>query len=160
MGDLFNQIGQLFVQATPTVIFVVILLFILKRLFFGPVAEVLKARDEQTKGALVRARERAALVQAKAAEYEAAWHEARQEIFALREADRRKALAARDEVIRQARARAEATVNEAQASLEAQGEVARRELAEKSVSLARDIAAAILPAPVGDSTHPASEVTP
>jgi F-type H+-transporting ATPase subunit b len=152
MGQIFDQVGQAFVQAIPTIIFITILVFVLKRLIFQPVGDVLKARGEQTKGALVRARERAALAGTKAEQYEAAWQKARQEIYGLREADRRAALAARDEVIRQARERAEGVVKDARASLAAQGEAARRELVPASQSLAEEIASTILAAPGGGLT--------
>src|SRR5215472_3041536 len=125
MGQIFEQVGQAFVQAIPTIIFATLLVFILKRLLFQPVGNVLKTRDEQTKGALVRARERAALVATKAEEYQAAWQKARQEIYGVRETDRRSALAARDEIIQQARERAEGLVKDARASLAGQGEAAR-----------------------------------
>jgi F-type H+-transporting ATPase subunit b len=147
MEQIFEQVGQAFVQAIPTIIFVTILLFVLKRLIFQPVGDVLKNRDQQTKGALVRARERAALAGTKTEQYEAAWQKARQEIYAVREADRRAALAARDEVIRQARQAAEGLVQDARASLTAQGEAARRELVPASQSLAEEIASTILAGP-------------
>lgn len=153
MGDIFGQVGQAFVQAIPTIIFVTLLVSILKRLLFQPVGNVLKTREEQTKGALVRAAQRAAFAATKAEEYEAAWQKARQGIYGLREADRRAALAGRDEVIRQARERAEQLVKEARASLAEQGEAARRELVPASERLAEEIAGVILtgpgPAPVG-----------
>ncbi|HEV2114386.1 MAG TPA: ATP synthase F0 subunit B [Terriglobales bacterium] len=152
MGQIFDEVGQAFVQSIPTIIFITILLFVLRRLVFGPVGDVLKTRDEQTKGALIRARERAALAGTKAEEYEAAWQRARQEIYAVREADRRAALAARDDIIRQARERAEGVVKDARASLAAQGEAARRELLPASQGLAEEIASTILAGPSGGLT--------
>jgi F-type H+-transporting ATPase subunit b len=152
MGDIFGQVGQAFVQAIPTIIFITLLVSILKRLLFQPVGNVLKTREEQTKGALVRAAERAALAATKTEEYEAGWQKARQGVYGLREADRRAALAGRDEVIRQARERAEQLVKEARASLAEQGKAARRELVPASERLAEEIAGAIIarpgPAPV------------
>src|SRR5215469_8084282 len=147
MGQIFGEIGQAFVQAIPTIIFVTLLVSILKRLLFQPVGDVLKARDEQTKGALVRAAERAALAGTKAEEHEAAWQKARQEIYSLRETDRRAALASREDVIRQARDRAEQMVRDARASLAAQNEAARRELVPASQRLAEEIAGTILAGP-------------
>jgi F-type H+-transporting ATPase subunit b len=144
MGQIFGQVGQAFVQATPTVIFLAVLVFVLKRLFFQPVSDVLKRREEQTKGALVRARERSELAVKKAEQYEAAWQKARQEMYSLREQDRRAALAAREEFIRQARERAEGLVRDARASLAAQGESAKRELAPDSARLADEIVGTIL----------------
>jgi len=151
MGNIGQELAQAFVQAIPTVVFVALLLFILRRILFRPLAAVMKARDEQSKGAVARAKERAAHADARAAEYEALWLKARQEIYGQREGERRGAVAARDEVIRQARARAEATLKAAQADLAAQAEQARRELAQSSTALADQIAAVILaePAPAG-----------
>ena len=60
MGDMFHQLGHLFLQATPTVILVFLLFLILDRIFFRPVTDVLKQREELTVGALARAREQAA----------------------------------------------------------------------------------------------------
>lgn len=159
MGDIFNQIGQAFVQAIPTVVFVGILVFVLRRIFFRPLGAVLKEREAQSKGALERARERAALAETKAAEYEAAWQKARRELYALREQDRRAALAAREEIVRQARAKSETTVKEAQASIAGQADAARGELAHTSRELAAKIVDAIL---AGHDSAPAGagEVQP
>lgn len=144
MGDIFNQVGQAFVQAIPTIVFVALLLFILRRIFFRPLAGVLKAREELTKGAVARAKERTALAESRAAEYEALWLKARQQVYSQREADRKAALAVRDEVIRQARVEAEATVRVAQAALAAEANVARQKLAEQSADLAGEIVQTIL----------------
>lgn len=147
MGNIGQELAQAFVQAIPTVVFVALLLFILRRIFFRPLAGVLKAREEQSKGAVARARERAVQADARAAEYEALWLKARQEVYTQREAERKQAVAARDEVVRQARAKAEATVKVAQADLAAQVEQARKELAQPSAALADQIAAVILAEP-------------
>ncbi len=152
MEQILDQLGQLFVQAIPTILFVTVLVPILNRLLFRPVSDVLKTRDEKTKGALVRARERVALAGTKAEEYEAAWQKARQEIYSLRQADRRAALAAREEVIGKAHERAEGLMKDARASLAAQGEAARRELVPASQSLAEEIAGTILAGPGGGLT--------
>ena len=142
-----REVGQLFIQAIPTVIFVGFLVFILERLFFRPVAAVLKRREEASSGALERARQRTALAEAKAQEYEALWQKARQEIHRLRDADRRTTLASRDEVIRSARERAEALVRESQNALAREAEAARAELARTGSALAADLAEAILGRP-------------
>lgn len=147
MVNIGQELAQAFVQAIPTVVFVALLLFILRRIFFQPLSAVLKARDEQSKGAVARARERAALADARAAEYEALWVKARQEVYSQREVERREAVVARDEVVRQARAKAEATVKAAQADLAAQADQARRELGQSSATLADQIAAVILAEP-------------
>jgi len=144
MGDIFGEVGWAFVQAIPTIIFLTLLAFVLRRLFFGPLGAVMKARDDQTKGALARARERAALAEAKTAEYEAIWRRARQDLYAVHEAERRQAAAEREDLIRQARERANVLLEETRASLEAEAETARRELTQASSSLAAEITDVIL----------------
>ena len=62
MGDTFRQLGHLFLQTVPTVIFVFLLFLILDRIFFSPLTAVLKKREELTVGALARAREQTAAV--------------------------------------------------------------------------------------------------
>jgi F-type H+-transporting ATPase subunit b len=151
MGNIGQEIGQAFVQAIPTVIFVALLVFILRRVFFRPLSAVMRERDEQSKGAVARARERAAQAEGRTAEYEALWLKARQEVYRELEAERKEAVARRDEVIRHARERAEATVKAAQADLAAQAEQARHDLAQSSAALADQIVGVILaePAPTG-----------
>jgi len=151
MGNIGQEVAQAFVQAIPTVIFVALLVFILRRIFFGPLASVMKAREEQSKGAVARAKERAAQADARAAEYEAQWLKARQEVYSQLEAERREALSARDELLKQARVRAEATVKAAQAELAAQAEHARGELAQAGVTLAEQIVRVLLPPPVPEA---------
>jgi len=150
MGQIFTQIGQAFVQAIPTIFAVGLLVFILRRVFFRPLTAVLKTREEESKGAILRARERSAQAESRAEEYEAAWQKARLEVFALREADRRKTLAEREEIIGGARRHAGTMVQEAQAALGAESDAARRELAGESASLADQIVKAILAGPGGD----------
>ena len=68
MGDTFHQLGQLFLQATPTMLLVFLLFVILERIFFRPVTAVMKKREELTVGALARARAQAAAAESKARE--------------------------------------------------------------------------------------------
>src|SRR6516164_3672503 len=100
MGETLRQLGHLFVQSAPTVIFVFLLSAILDRLFFRPLTAVLRQREEETLGALRRSRELSAAAEAKAKEYEAAFQAARQEVYRLREADRRTVLQEREEMLK------------------------------------------------------------
>jgi len=144
MEEILRQVGQAFVQAIPTVIFVALLALILERLFFRPVTAILTAREDASEGARERARQRVELAEAKGQEYDAAWQKARQEVYRQREADRRNILAGREAVIRQAREQADSLVQKAQASLAAQADAARAELGIATQSLAEEIANAIL----------------
>jgi F-type H+-transporting ATPase subunit b len=145
MGDMFSQLGHLFLQATPTIVFVFFLFIILDRLFFRPVTRVLKQRQEATLGALARAREQAAAAQAKAGEYEAAFQAARQEVYRQREAERRTSLSERESILKRAREQSEAMLKEAQAVLGEEVAGAKKELDGACRALAEEMAAAILP---------------
>jgi F-type H+-transporting ATPase subunit b len=144
MAEILRSLGQLFVQAIPTVIFVFFLLVILERWFFRPLLAILKQREDATVGALERAREQAAETEAKAREYEARFQAARQEVYRLREADRRAALAERESALARTREEAELRLARAEADLANQVKMAKQELERASQALARMIADTVL----------------
>jgi F-type H+-transporting ATPase subunit b len=144
MGETFRQLGQLFVQSVPTVIFVFLLAAILDRLFFRPLTSVLKQREEETLGALDRARKLSAAAEAKAKEYEAAFQAARQEVYRLREADRRTALQEREEMLKAERARSESALKDAQTALHAEAESVKQQLIGTTHALALAVTGAVL----------------
>ncbi len=149
MSETLSQLGQLFVQSVPTVVFLFLLLLILDRLFFRPLSRVLEEREASTTGALARAREQVAAAEVKAREYEAAFQAARQEVYRLREAERRAVLAERETALKQSREQADAWLNNAQATVAREAEAARHELTRSCQSLAQVIAEAILIPPSG-----------
>ncbi len=144
MAEILRSLGQLFVQTIPTVIFVFLLLVILERWFFRPLMAILKQRQDATVGALERAREQAAETEAKAREYKARFQAARQEVYRLREADRRAALVERESALARTREEAELRLARAQADLANQVKTAKQELEQASQGLARMIADAVL----------------
>jgi len=144
MAEVFRQLGHLFVQTIPTVIFVSLLALILERLFFRPLGRVLKQREEATLGALDRAREESAAAEAKFKEYEAAFQAARQEVYRLRESDRRTGLQEREEMLSSARARAESALKDAQAALHAEAESVKQQLTGITRSLALEVTRTVL----------------
>jgi F-type H+-transporting ATPase subunit b len=144
MGEILRQLGHLFVQTIPTVIFVFLLAAILDRLFFRPLTSVLKQREEETLGALGRARELSAAAETKAKEYEAAFQAARQEVYRLRESDRRKALQEREEMLKAERARSESVLKDAQTALQAEGESVKQQLTGTTHALALAVTGAVL----------------
>ncbi len=146
MTEILRQLGQLFVQSIPTVILVFILLFILDRIFFRPLTAILKQREDATRGALARARERAAAAEEKSRQHEAALQAARQEIYRQRETQRRQALEERDRQLSRARAESEAFLKKQLDDLARQVEAAKRELGETTHPLAASITEAVLSA--------------
>lgn len=150
MGEIARQLGQLFVQSIPTVIFVFFLLIVLERLLFRPFTRILKQREEATRGALARARQQLAAAEIKAREHDESLQAARQEIFRLREAARREIQTEREKHLSQARAQSDAYLKEALESLRAQSKAAQEELAQAS----RRVAAAVTEAVLGGGPSP------
>jgi F-type H+-transporting ATPase subunit b len=144
MSDTLSLLEHYFLSSVPTVVFVVILVVILERLFFRPIAEVMNKRAEETMGALARARKEVSAAEAKFREYDAALQAARLEVYRLRQQERGKALATREAALQTARERAAELAKSAQASLAAEVSVAKRQLLASSQSLAMEITERIL----------------
>lgn len=144
MGDPFKLVGLLFVRSAPTVIFVILLLAILDRLFFRPIAQVMKKRAERTVGALARAREEMTEAEAKRRQYEAAVQAARIEIYSQRQAEHQAVLQEHENALRMARERSEALVKEAQVELASEAALVKQQLSISCQSLAREITGKIL----------------
>jgi F-type H+-transporting ATPase subunit b len=143
MGVL-SQLAQLFISTLPTVILVFVLFFILNRFFYKPLAAVLEKREEETTGAMARAREQAAAAEEKARQHEAAFQAARQEVYRQREAARRSLLADREATLKWAQQQSEVLLNQAQATLAAEVAQRKEELQSTCQSLGQEIAQAIL----------------
>ena len=118
MGDIFRQLGHLFLQAIPTVIFVFVLFVVLDRLFFRPLIAVLKKRADATLGALARAREQATAAESKTKEYEERFQAARQDVYRQREAALQKARQQTEVMVQEAQARLAKEVAGVRAELE------------------------------------------
>jgi F-type H+-transporting ATPase subunit b len=152
MGDILNQLGQLFLQSIPTVVFVFFLLVILDWLFFRPLTRILKQREEATVGALARAREQSTAAGDKAREYEAAFQSARQEVYRQREAQRKAALQERETTLQKGREQSEVWRQGAQATLRKNVGAVKQDLETACRSLAQEIAEVVLgtaPSPAG-----------
>jgi F-type H+-transporting ATPase subunit b len=144
MGDIVSQLGRLFLESVPTVIFVFLLLFILDWLFFRPLTRILKEREDVTVGALARAREQARTASDKAREYEEAFQAARQDVYRQREAERKAALREREATLGQARWEAERLGREGQAALRQEVETVKGDLQAACRTLAQEITEVVL----------------
>ena len=144
MGDIFSQLGHLFLQAIPTVIFVFLLFLILERIFFRPLLAVMKKRDDASAGAMAGAREQAGAAETKAREYEEAFQATRQEVYRQREAARRTNLAERDAALQKARQQTEKMIREAQVALDMEVERAKTELDRACLTLAEEISQSLV----------------
>lgn len=154
--DILRQLGQLFLQAAPTVIIVFLFYFFMKWAFFGPIERAIEARRAKIEGA----RAEAIAVEASANREMDAYHEAlrkaRAEIFVEQEAQRQAVLDERAKLMKAMRAR---SVEEAEAARQKIAEelaTARAQLEREAPALGAEIARAILeipPAPGGGAAQ-------
>src|SRR6266851_1149015 len=122
MQVIGHQLGELFLQAVPTVLIILLFYFILRALFFKPLLAVMAERDARTAGAQ------------KAAE-------------AAQEAARKKLLDERAAQLKEARAKASAEVSAAKERIAGELAAARREVEATVSQLSAEIARRILQAP-------------
>jgi F0F1-type ATP synthase membrane subunit b/b' len=144
MEQLVNQLGELFLQAVPTVIIVFLFYFFLKWAFFGPIERVLHERASRIEGARKEREAIQAQVQEKEQAYRDALRAARGQIFTEQEAARRVVLDERSAAVAQARAAATEQIQTARKRIAAEQQAAQGELEASSQQLAEEIARSIL----------------
>src|SRR5713101_546441 len=138
--EIVHQLGELFLQAVPTVLIVFLFYLFLRANFFKPLERVMTERRERTLGA-----QRAAEVsEAAAQEKVRAYQKALGEIYARQEAARQEMLAERVARIRESRGRASGEVRAAKERIARELAGARTDLKGASADLGGDIARAIL----------------
>jgi F0F1-type ATP synthase membrane subunit b/b' len=142
--EIFNQLGELFLAAVPTVIIVFLFYLFLRWSFFGPIDRVLSERRKRAEGARVEAEASRVAVREKLYSYNDALKKGRAEIFAEQETQRRRTLDERQATINAARATAQSALQEAKKGIAADVKAARVELERSSGALANEIAEAIL----------------
>ncbi len=144
MGDTLRLLQHDFLSSIPTIVFVILLLIILERLFFRPIAKTMEKRAERTVGALERAKEWVGAAEAKSRQYESALLAARQELYHRSQEERQKALAEREKALKAARERSEELVKNAQQALATEVSVAKQQLSSSCQTLAEEIAEILL----------------
>ena len=108
MQEMVHQLGDLVLQAVPTVLIILLFYFILRALFFKPLLKVMAERDARTTGAQKAAELAQAAAVEKDKQYQDALKHARAKLYAEQEAARKKLLDERAELIKQARVAAAA----------------------------------------------------
>src|ERR1700724_3006591 len=92
MQEIVHQLGELFLQAVPTVLIVLAFYLILRALFFKPLLAVMAERDARTAGARKAAAAAEAAATEKVKQYQEALKKARAQVYAEQEAGRKKVL--------------------------------------------------------------------
>jgi F-type H+-transporting ATPase subunit b len=145
MQEMVHQLGDLVLQAVPTVLIILLFYFILRALFFKPLLKVMAEREARTVGAQRAAELAKAAAAEKEKEYQDALKHARVHVYAEQEAARKKLLDERTELIKQARAAAAAQVAAAKERISGEFAAARRDLETTVAQLSAEIASRILP---------------
>jgi len=147
MQAIVHQLGELFLQAVPTVLIILLFYFILREVFFKPLLAVMAERNARTVGAQKAAEAAQAAAAQKVKQYQEALRQARGTMYAEQEAALKKLLDERAAQIKEARTRAAAEVTAAKARVTAELPAARRDVDAIAAQLSAEIARRILQAP-------------
>ena len=156
MPLLVHQLGELFLQAVPTALIILLFYFILRALFFKPLLAVMAERDSRTIGAEKAAEAAEARAAERVKQYQEALKQARGQVYAEQEAERKKLLDERAAQIKNARSKAAGEVGAAKARVAAELAAARRDVQATVAQLSSEIARRILETPPRPGA-PASE---
>jgi F-type H+-transporting ATPase subunit b len=147
MQDIVHQLGELFLQATPTVLIVLAFYLLLRVLFFKPLLQVMAERDTRTAGARKAAEAAQAAAMEKVKQYQAALQTARAQVYAEQETARKKLLDERGVQLKEARNAAGKEVLAAKQRIANELEAAKGELQGTAGQLAEEIARRVLQTP-------------
>src|SRR6266702_4079531 len=147
MQAIVHQLGELFLQAVPTVLIILLFYFTLRALFFKPLLAVIAERDSRTVGAQKASEAAQAAAAQKVKQYQEALRQARGQVYAEQEAARKKLLGQRAAQIKDARTRAASEVSVAKARVATDLSAARRDVEATVAQLSAEIARRILQVP-------------
>ena len=147
MQEIVHQLGELFLQAVPTVLIILLFYFILRTLFFKPLLQVMAERDSRTVGAQKASEAAQAAAAEKVKQYKEALKQARGQVYAEQEAARKKLLDERAAQIKEARTRASGEVSAAKVRIATELAAARRDVEATVAQLSAEIARRILQTP-------------
>src|SRR5215469_4919158 len=138
--DILHQLGELFLQAVPTVVIVFLFYFFMRWAFFNPIQRAMRERAAKIEGA----RQEAAKLEAEAKNELDAYNEglrkARAEIYAEQEQARQAVLDERGRLLKAMRSRAQEEVEAAKRRLTSDSAAVRAELERQTPGLANEIA--------------------
>ncbi|HXA67479.1 MAG TPA: hypothetical protein VNV82_20140 [Bryobacteraceae bacterium] len=144
MDATLHDLGRLLLKAIPTVVLLLIVHLYLKRMFFGPMREVLARRSEATEGARKSAEAVLAKASEKATALEAALRKAREEIYQEQEESRRGWIGEQNTRLEEARRSSRDLIHQAKQQLDTEAAAAKRDLAATTAALADQIAQSLL----------------
>ncbi len=139
MDSTLKDLGDLLVQAVPTIVFFIILTVYLKHVFFQPMARILEERRKATEGVRELAQRAFEAADRKNSEFEHALQIARSELHKEHEALRRQWSDEQAQIISNARAEADQKIQTARQQIAREVEKAEAELDAKVERLSEQI---------------------
>ena len=144
MDATLHDLGGILLKAIPTVLLLLIVHLYLKRMFFGPMRDVLAKRREATDGAKKSAEALLAKAAEKATALEASLRKAREEIYQEQEEARRRWIAEQNARLEEARKSSRDLIHQAKQQLDTEAAAAKRDLTATTAALADQIAQSLL----------------
>lgn len=141
---LKKALGELLLNAVPTIIMFAVLYLAYRFLVHNPLMKVLAERHSKTEGAVAKAQADVAAADAKTKAYEERLREARMSIFKSQEERRKQLLDARSAAIAEARAAADSRLKAARAEIEKETVTAKAGLQGQTETLAQEVIRAVL----------------
>jgi len=146
--DILHQLGELFLEAAPTVVIVFLFYFFLRWAFFRPIEKAMSERAARIEGARTEAAKLEAAATQELDLYNEALRKARGQIYTEQEQARQAVLDDRARLLKAMRARALEEVEDAKKRLAAELDAARPQVEREAPRLAAQIARAILEQPL------------
>src|ERR1700688_640221 len=140
MPAIVHQLGELFLQAVPTVLIVLLFYAILRSLFFKPLLAVMAEREARTAGARKAAEAAQAAAAEKIKQYQEALKQARAKVYIEQEAARKRLLDERADLLKEAQKRAAAKFAKAKERVVKELDAARRDIETTIAQLSAEIA--------------------
>jgi F0F1-type ATP synthase membrane subunit b/b' len=145
--EILRQLGELFLQAVPTVIIVFLFYFFMRWAFFMPIQRAMDVRGERIDGARAEAARAEAEAKKELDAYNEALRKARGEIYAEQEAARQAVLDERQRLLKAMHSRAQEDVAAGKKRIAAESAAALAEIEQAVPALAGEIAQMILEKP-------------
>jgi len=147
MQEIVHQLGELFLQAVPTALIVLVFYVVLRLLFFKPLLAVMAEREARTAGAQKAAEAAQGAAAEKAKQYQDALKKARAQVYAEQEAARKRLLDERAAQLKDARTKTSHEVSAAKERIARELADARSDVEASAGQLAAEIARRVLQAP-------------
>jgi F-type H+-transporting ATPase subunit b len=145
--QIVHQLGELFLQAVPTVLILIVFYMVLRVLFFKPLLKVMDEREARTVGARKAAEAAQTAAAEKVKQYQEALRHARAQVYGEQEAERKKLLEERAAQLKEARSKAAVEVAKAKERVAKDLLAARQDVEASIGSLSTEIVRRVLQNP-------------